>query len=177
MNSRRDFLAQLIAAGGIAALPVHEAFAQVMSTSANRKEFAVLAPNQAQFLARLADIIIPLTDTPKASDTGVIPFIDTMLSDWYTGAETMMFLRGLDKSLAGLGSTVFSIYIGNLDALSFSEERADTPQQQFYRMAKELVLVGYFTSPDGMRQGLHTLGPVGSHSFEPSGPPGDPIKY
>lgn len=178
MKSRRDFLGHIIAAGGLAALPAPAALARIVADSANRTELSILTTGQASFLQQLADIILPATaDTPSASDTGVVMFIDTMLAHWYDSEDSQQFLHGLQACANSCDSPLSIAAVTRLDTAAFSDSPPATPPVSFYRMAKELVLVGYFTSRDGMRQNLHSHGPVGDHSFTPSGPPGDPIKY
>lgn len=43
----------------------------------------------------MADLIIPRTDTPGASDVGVSDFIDLILTEWYEAPERDHFLGGL----------------------------------------------------------------------------------
>ena len=53
-------------------------------------------------MARVAELIIPKTDTPGAIDAGVPAFIEVMLRDGYTKPVQDVFLAGLGD-LAGKG--------------------------------------------------------------------------
>jgi len=178
MSSRRAFLRQVVALGGLGTLAIPSVFAEAVADAANANALSVLSTEQAGFLSQLADHIIPSTDTPGASEVGVVSFIDSLLARWYEPHEVRAFLQGLDACLQETQTPLSTRYVASLDSQCFnSNPPATTPQVHFYRTAKELVLVGYFTSKDGSLQNLHTHGPVGNYSFEPSGPPGDPIKY
>tara|TARA_R110002049_G_scaffold24302_3_gene86293 strand:- start:4836 stop:5381 length:546 start_codon:yes stop_codon:yes gene_type:complete len=181
MNSRREFLYQMIALGGLASLPPSCALAQSIRSGEQPPDYETLSAAQATFLAELADHILPATDTPAASDTGVVAFIDTMLTHWYSEPEAILFLNGLDSCRERAAGALSPDVVADLDRQTFSSTDNDTgiavEQLEFYRVAKELVLVGYFTSQRGMLDSLHTHGPAGQHSFAPSGPPGGPIGY
>jgi len=177
MRTRRDFLAQILIAGGAVATPLAAAVADVFRESAARDHFKILTPEQASFLTRLADIIVPATDTPAASEVGVVKFIDGMLADWYSADESSSYLQGLELCRGAAGSAPAIDYVSKLDAAAFAADRPADALSQFYRTSKELVMVGYFTSKQGMQDNLHTHGPVGHFSFEPSGPPGNDIRY
>lgn len=178
MKTRRDFLGNIIAASGVAMLPTPATLAQIVADSATRTQLRLLSNSEANFLAQLADIILPATATTvPASHTGVVMFIDTMLADWYGEEDTQRFLHGLALCARHSDTPLSVANVTRLDSDAFGDSPPVTATISFYRMAKELVLVGYFTSRAGMQQNLHSHGPVGDHSFEPSGPPGDPIKY
>jgi glucoside 3-dehydrogenase (cytochrome c) hitch-hiker subunit len=181
MNSRRAFLSQMVALGGLASLPPSCALAQTMLSGEQSPDFETLSVAQASFLAQLADHILPATDTPAASATGVVAFIDTMLTHWYSEPETVQFLNGLNSCRESATGALSQAVVADLDSQAFNSADNNTgipaEQLEFYRVAKELVLVGYFTSRRGMLDSLHTHGPVGQHSFAPSGPPGGPIGY
>ena len=182
MTSRREFLYQMIALGGLASLPPSCALAQSILSGEQPAEYETLSSAQATFLAELADQILPATDTPAASEAGVVVFIDTMLTHWYSEPETAHFLNGLNSYRERVTGPLLSrAVVADLDRQAFASTDNDTgtpaEQLEFYLVAKELVLVGYFTSQRGMLDSLHTHGPVGQHSFAPSGPPGGPIGY
>ena len=43
----------------------------------------------------MAEMILPRTDTPGATDVGATEFIDLILTEWYDDAERRRFLSGL----------------------------------------------------------------------------------
>jgi hypothetical protein len=128
-------------------------------------------------MTQLADSIIPATDTAAASGVGVVKFIDGMLADWYDAAESRDYIQGLELCRSEVGAVPFQEYVSKLDEAAFALEQPADPRHRFYRTSKELVIVGYFTSRQGMQDNLHTHGPIGQYSFQPSGPPGNDIRY
>jgi hypothetical protein len=177
MRTRRDFLAQIITAAGAAATPLTAAVAEIFNESTTRDHFKVLTPEATAFLTQLADIIIPATDTAAASEVGVVKFIDGMLADWYDADESREYVQGLELCRSEAGRVPSAEYVSKLDAAAFAAAKPSDPRHQFYRTSKELVIVGYFTSKQGMQDTLHMHGPIGQYSFGPSGPPGNDIRY
>jgi len=107
---------------------------------------------QAKMLDTITDIILPTTDTPGANDVHVPEFIDIMLRDCYSKEDQDAFIAGLvdlDKAAEVTFSKPFgkcsdeesNKLITKLDENAFSESG-----NKFYRILKELTLLGYFTS-------------------------------
>lgn len=177
MISRRAILKRLLASGAVAAVPVSQGFVEAVLAQPAERAIAVLSAEQARFLGTVADAVIPATDTPSATEVGVVQFIDFMLERWYAEAEVEAFLAGLEEAArTGAGQTPAD-RITDLDAESFEPEREPEPRHAFYRLAKELILIGYYTSAEGARQNLNVFGPVGDFSFEATGAPGAAIAY
>src|ERR1700675_4287779 len=93
--NRREAIAQIafLAGGSLASR-----FAQ----AALRGTALHVAPVQSVFTAeqrsmveRLAELVIPRTDTPGAIDAGVPVFMDQIVTNWYTPVERSIFMDGL----------------------------------------------------------------------------------
>jgi hypothetical protein len=134
----------------------------------------VLTQNQKSTIAEVAEMIIPRTDTPGATDAGVPPFIEKMLRECYRSPEHASFLAGVKYleqlgfvSKSGAEKTVilseleqkskelYKIYqaqqtekLANPTSKSNNGEEIGVP---FWRLMKELTLLGYFTSEVGVR--------------------------
>jgi len=148
---RRELLRVLGATTALSLLKApHEAaaaWARVVSgaTIANGLSEAHLA-----LVGAIADVIIPRTDTPSATDVKVPAFVDVMVSENYADAERASFVAGLDaidahiKSNGGLpvDGAGKSSAIESLEALS---DRRSEPARTYWRL-KDLVIYGYFTS-------------------------------
>ena len=109
--------------------------------AARRGDLEVLSPAQAHLVTTLADLILPRTDTPGASDVGVTGFIDYMLAHWYHDDERSAFLAGLaeiDRRAAGRPADL-------LPALDGRKGEPGSAEAEFARL-KSLVIYGYFTS-------------------------------
>ena len=95
---RRRELLRLLATGAALQLAPSKWFAfarEAHGLIANRKSLRTLDPHQDATIKALADMIIPRTDTPSASDAGFSDFIDLILTEWYEASERTHFVNGL----------------------------------------------------------------------------------
>ena len=118
-----------------------------------------LTPAEMTTVTAMADQILPKTDTPGALDVGVPAFIDRMLTGYYTDKERGIFRAGLaavstdaaelrEKSFAALTSDDQIALMTNYDREAYTP-RAATSDPQFFRLFKELTLLGFCTSKVG----------------------------
>ncbi len=110
----------------------------------------LLNETQRAITARVADLILPRTDTPGALDTGVPDFIELMIRDCYKKPAQDTFLTGLGE-------------LERSNFLTLSPEQQTTALQQietqskkatdvtFWQMIKEQTLLGYYTSEAGVK--------------------------
>jgi hypothetical protein len=116
--------------------------------------------DQARLVSELSDIIMPKTDTLGAKEVGVPNFIDKMLNECYKKEDQDRFLAGLasfDEEAKKAHGDIF-VYLKpeeqlvfvkkyNEDSVKASKEKPGP--KSFFLMAKELTLMGYFTSEVG----------------------------
>jgi hypothetical protein len=126
----------------------------------------------------MAELILPKTDTPGATDVGAGEFIDLMLTEWYDEQDRNRFLNGLSevdlhaKDLFGKNFVEASpdqqaeilAWLGEkmtaeADALGTTRrERRGSSQGSsvsFYSMLRRLTLTAYYTSEAGATEELH----------------------
>jgi hypothetical protein len=140
---------------------------------------SVFNVSQLQLVARVAEIIIPRTDTPGATDVGVPHFIDLMLGDVYAKKDRDRYLAGLaefeaaarsdgQSGFASLQPTQQVELVQKFHDVAVAEERRrprgknDHPHRPFILMTKELTLLGFFTSQVGATQVLQYAAVPGS---------------
>jgi hypothetical protein len=125
-----------------------------------------LSKEQGALISDVAEIILPKTETPGAKEAGVPGFIDKMLKDVYSPEEQKKFTDAMkafnDTAEAEFGDPF--IQLEEADKVSFVTRmhkeaveayRADPRQQRpFILMAKELTMLGFFTSEPGATQVL-----------------------
>jgi hypothetical protein len=117
------------------------------------------------WLAEVADTILPATATPGAKAAGVGPFMAVMVRDTYETAEQVTFragMRALEEACLALHGVGFmdasraerTALLERLDAeqMNYMQRRAPGAQAHYFRMMKELTLMGYFTSEIGCTQ-------------------------
>jgi hypothetical protein len=137
-----------------------------------------LNPHQDATVKAMAELILPKTDTPGATDVGAGEFIDLMLTEWYDEQDRTGFLHGLSgvdlqtKDLFGKTFVEASpdqqaeilAWLGEkmteeADAMGQARgERRGSSQgssASFYPMLRRLTLTAYYTSEAGATEELH----------------------
>src|SRR5688500_20237335 len=100
---RRELVRWLVATAGISCLEglsANELVAfgeEVHLTPTTGQGFRALGAHAQHTVLAAAERIIPATDTPGATDAGVVTFVDRMLADWYTPEERSRFHAWLDE--------------------------------------------------------------------------------
>jgi len=127
--------------------------------------------NDLALLDEIAETILPETRTPGAKAAGVGPFMAMMVAEAYDGREQQIFLDGLadlERACIALHGAPFlasspaqrtallvQIDREQLEHMRLQERRGrvDAPAH-YFRMIKELTLLGYFTSQIGYTQAM-----------------------
>jgi len=111
-----------------------------------------LTETQQRIVAEIAELIIPKTDTPGAKDVGVPAFIEMMLKDCYKTPEHQSFIEGLD-SMEKMKFLELNTdeRRGLLKLLEQETKKISSNTTSFWRLIKELTLLGYFTSKAGLK--------------------------
>lgn len=120
-------------------------------------------------LDEIAETILPETQTPGAKAAGVGPFIAVMVTDTYDPREQRIFLDGLATLQAecqeqhgvpfmSASSSERVALLERLDREAIDYMRGlppgGTQPPHYFRMIKELTLLGYFTSEIGYTQAM-----------------------
>lgn len=126
-----------------------------------------LSAEQAAVIAELAETILPKTQTPGAKDLNIDRFIDKMLHQVFSPDKQQLFVTGLnefEKQSKELNGKTFLDSSPEQRAkllTKLEQETEKTPPSvwginlkkdagplPFYRQAKSLTLLGYFTSQE-----------------------------
>lgn len=133
-----------------------------------------LTEAQRRIVAEVAEMIIPKTDTVGAKDVGVPAFIEMMLKDCYTALEHQSFMEGvialekvqfMDMTAAQRTETLKKVEAETKQLMKAREVKqtkmGDNDDKEvmkaqpkgipFWRLMKELTLLGYFTSEAGTK--------------------------
>jgi glucoside 3-dehydrogenase (cytochrome c) hitch-hiker subunit len=190
---RREVLRLLAAGSRLQLAPSHlfavlrEAHSLIQSQGSLRS----LNAHQHATVQAMAEMIIPRTDTPGASDVGAAEFIDLILTEWYEDAETR-FLSGLadvdsrSQSLFGkdfvdgssLQQSDILMALGEKMVEEVGEQarplrrRGPSTPANFYALFRHLTLTAYYTSEAGATDELHFE--IIPDSYQ--GCPAEPIK-
>jgi hypothetical protein len=133
-----------------------------------------LNAHQTATVKMMAEIILPRTDTPGATDVGTSEFIDLMLTEWYDEEDRTRFLNGLGevdlrmKALFGKNfidgtpdqQAEILAWLGQkmtaaADRLSARRGSTLGSSKDFYPMFRTLTLTAYYTSEAGATGELH----------------------
>ena len=143
--SRRSFVAKGAGLAGAAwARAVIPGLAAISQAACTAKEeqapFTILSDSEAREFAAIADRIIPATDTPGASDAGVVYFLDQSFGTF--NAPMLPMLRGgLEQLQAGIADgRVFSA-LSEAEQDSILENSQDTP---FFQVMRMMTFAGFF---------------------------------
>ncbi len=117
-----------------------------------------LTSQEALIVAALAEQILPETSTPGARQVGVARFIDSMVAGYLPEAERNAFMDGL----ASLAERKFSrktpeeqlAMVTGL-AEEARQQMRDSDSKPFFLLAKEMTVLGFFTSEVGATQVLN----------------------
>lgn len=130
------------------------------ATTVASKAGAFLNAEEMATITAMADQILPKTETPGAVDVGVPSFIDRMLAGYYTDKERGIIRAGLTqvatdaaefrgKPFATLTADEQISLMKTYDQNAYRSADPSAPPH-FFRMIKELTLLGYCTSKAGV---------------------------
>ncbi len=175
MNRREAMSKMAIMMGASLCAPTLSAMSRYneQTTSSLSFDKLGLTETQRQILAEVAEHILPKTSTPGAKDAGVPDFIVLMMNDCYkeidqksfvaglvdleqsdflgqTKADQIILLKALEIETAARmkAANVKQVKVGDNVDKETMETKKGVP---FWRLAKELTLLGYFTSEVGIK--------------------------
>lgn len=122
-----------------------------------------LTERELEIVGIVADVILPRTDTPSATDLGVPAFIDLLAAEWMEADDVEELRAGLEglhetaRARFGIGFVEATAeqqraLVRELDDVLPEPGSGDEAPEGFYTTLKRLVLVGYFTTPEGASQ-------------------------
>jgi hypothetical protein len=134
------------------------------------KQEAFLTPDQVNFLDEVGETILPTTKTPGAKAAHVGQFMAVMVRDCYEPKDQKVFLQGIAQLDADAKKKTGKAFLEStpaertafLTALdkeqqAYSATQAQGAPNHYFRMMKQLTLLGYFTSEVGATQALRYL--------------------
>jgi hypothetical protein len=173
MNRREAVSRVALLLGGTLSLPTLMALQRSDCSPLPGSTGFQLTSIQQKLVAEVAEMIIPKTDTPGAIEAGVPSFIEMMLADCYEQPEHLSFREGvdalirsgfLDQSPMQRTATLeqlqadtkirMAAYNIQQSKMGDNEDRELMNTQKmglpYWRLMKELTLLGYFTSEAGI---------------------------
>jgi hypothetical protein len=187
MNRRTALTDLALLMGGMLSAPTVMAIGRYQDRSQSRHHLPettngpafVLTDTQRRIVSAVADLILPKTDTVGAIDVGVPQFIEMMLADCYRKPEHVAFMSGLNELETGqFLSLTQAQQVAALTALeaktkelmraypkqtkfgdNLDDEQTEATRKglPFWRLIKELTLLGYYTSEAGIKASFEYL--------------------
>lgn len=170
--SRRQFLKSTGSITGATFLRVGApSFAAITQAACNARDegaaFAVLTADEARDFEAIAARLIPTTDTPGATEAGVIHFFDNAFA-----AEMASMLNGAREGLAAFNESLAERHAATLRLadLTPNEQDAFLATQEFtefFMLCREMTIYGFFAMSEygGNRNhvGWNLIGFEGEH--------------
>lgn len=135
------------------------AFLTGCKTTGNKMNFSA---DDIAYLDEIANTILPDTSTPGAKAAKVGAFMTVMINDCYEEKDQKIFHEGMDKlndlskktydaSFMKLNEQQRHDLLVNLDKeqKEYMKNKKQEEPSHYFRMMKELTLLGYFTSEIG----------------------------
>ena len=134
------------------------------------------SPDDVAYLDEIAETIIPATDTPGAKAAKVGAFMTVMVKDCYEENDQKTFREGMDK-INSAAEKKFDkefmqitpqqrhellVALDNEQKDYNKNKKKDNPNH-YFRLMKELTLLGYFTSEIGCTQALRYVESPGKY--------------
>ena len=180
---RRAAIARMVALTGMSVVGA-EAF--LTGCRPDKRSWTAFTPADVATLDEIGDTILPDTDTPGAKAAGIGAFMAKMVNDCYDDRSHGVFADGLrkidDLSRARHGKAFAQCSAAERTALLeeiHREERAygKAPRPgappHYFRLMRELTVLGYFSSEIGCTKALRYVETPGSYDGNVAYHPGD----
>jgi len=168
MKRREALKKTLLALGYTISVPsLISIFDSCNTDSSEKWKPQFFSEKQASLISELAETILPKTKTPGAKDLKLGQFIDQFIVQVFSKEDQQRFLDGMeafdkeskqmnDKNFVDSSSEQRKKLLTKLEQETLQTPpsfwginmQKDPPPLPFYRKAKELILLGYFTSEE-----------------------------
>src|SRR6266498_3255491 len=128
--------------------------------AASHAQVGTFSAQDVALLDEVADTILPETKTPGAKAAHVGAFMALMVTDTYDDKQQALFRDGIQKlNAAGFMTLAPAQRLALLEQLdreqkAYMDTRAQGAPAHYFRLMKELTLLGYFTSEIGCTQAM-----------------------
>ena len=129
---------------------------------------ATFSNNDIAFLDEVAETIIPKTTTAGAKEAEVGKFMTVMVNDCYNEADQKTFHEGIQKldeackkmhghgfMKADAGHRKELLTSLDKEAKEYVKTKKKEDPNHYFQMMKQLTLIGYFTSKQGIEQNFN----------------------
>jgi hypothetical protein len=163
--NRRDAISRVALIMGGTVIGAEYFLSGCVTAPKNYNEIFTL--DQVSLLDEIGETIIPATKTPGAKAVHIGQFMAFMVKDCYDAKNQEIFVDGISKvndaAKKKYNSDFMAItpaqrteLLNTLDAeqKAYTKDKKKEDPNHYFRMMKELTLLGYFTSKEGCTQAL-----------------------
>ena|SRR2546421_9298506 len=135
-----------------------------------KKTSVTFSQEDIPYLDEIADTIIPTTDTPGAKAAEVGKFMTVYVNDCYDEKNQKVFHEGMGKLNDASKKKYDGVFMKltpqqkhdllvelDKEQKDYSKNKKPDDPQHYFRLMKELTLLGYFTSKIGATQALRYI--------------------
>ena len=172
--NRREAIARMVAITGTMAVGAEFFLTGCRHPDAIKRTEA-FAPTELALLDEVGETIIPATSTPGAKAAGVGPFMAMIARDCYDDATYSSFRSGLGKidaacqkrygkSFVAASASDRTALLNELDKeqRKYMQERKRTDPIHYFKLMKDLTLLGFFSSEVGAKSAMRYVESPGS---------------
>ena len=133
--------------------------------TADKKDTTTFSQEDVAYLNEIADTILPATATPGAKAANVGQFMTVMVADCYEEKDQKVFHEGMNKLNDAADKTYKAAFMKltpqqrhdllvklDTEQKDYTKNKKAEEPAHYFRMMKELTLLGYFTSEIGTKQ-------------------------
>lgn len=152
-------------------------------TRAGKTPGPAFSADDIALLDEIGEAIIPTTNTPGAKAAGIGAFMVMMVTDCYDEAQQAVFQGGLDQlrreGFLHASPSDRTARLNTLDAelQQFRTLKKSDGNENFFKMMKQLTILGYFTSEIGATQVLEYVEVPGRLDGNVPYKPGDRVLW
>jgi Gluconate 2-dehydrogenase subunit 3 len=189
MMNRREALARMVAITGTMAIGA-EFFLTGCQRPEAKKRTEALTTTDVALLDEIGETIIPATTTPGAKAAGVGPFMAMIARDCYDDASYASFRGGLAKiddacqkkhgtSFVAASPSDRTALLNELDReqRTYTKDKKRTDPPHYFKLMKELTLLGFFSSEVGATKAMRYIESPGSYDGNVAYKKGDRAWY
>jgi hypothetical protein len=141
---------------------------------ADKVTVTAFTPTDIALMDEIGETIIPATTTPGAKAAGIGAFMAMMINDCYDDATHAAFVEGLrhvdaasrtrtGKSFVESPAADRTAILNDIQRESRTSTREPGAPPHYFRVVRELTLLGYFSSEVGCTQALRYVETPGSY--------------
>ena len=149
----------------------------LMGCKSNGSESGIsFSPDDISFLNEVGETILPATSTPGAKEAKVGEFMSVYVSDCYEAKDQTIFKEGIQKlndasqkknGKSFIESTAEQrhelLVALDKEAKEYQQSKKPEDPNHYFRMMKELTLLGFFTSEVGATKALRYVAVPGKY--------------